>query len=91
MHCTRAEPLHGYLTPAHARAQEWLSSAAFATKSPPSNGCFLLSDGQQEPMMRHLDGKTYLDPDQRAKAGLRAYPTDWTAALHAGDDTATDV
>ena len=61
--------------------QAWLRSAAFAAKRPPSNGCFLISDGRREPMMRHLDGKTYLDPDQRAEAGLPAYPTDWTVAL----------
>lgn len=34
--------------------------------------------------MRHLDGKTYLDPEQRASAGLKPYPTDWTAILRKG-------
>ena len=42
---------------------------------------FLLSDGLNEPMMRHLDGARYLDPEQRAKADLPPYPTDWTDAL----------
>ena len=32
-------------------------------------------------MMRHLDGKSYLDPEQREARGLPPYPTDWTAAL----------
>jgi len=66
----------------------WLQSAAFAAKQPPPNGCFLLLDGVAEPMMRHLDGKVYLDPEQRAAAGLRPYPHDWTAALRQGEDTA---
>lgn len=65
----------------HTQMQEWVQSAAFAAKRPPSSGCFLLSDGRAEPMMRHLDGKTYLDPEQRASKGYQAYPTDWTAAL----------
>ena len=60
----------------------WLASAACAAKQPPmKDGCFLLDDGRTTPMMRHLDGKTYLDPEQRARAGLKAYPTDWTATL----------
>jgi cytochrome c553 len=59
--------------------QAWLDSADFAAKLPPRNGCFLLTDELAEPMMRHLDGKTYLDPEQRAEANLPAYPTDWTA------------
>ena len=61
----------------------WLRSADFAAtpKRPPANGCFLFTDGCAEPMMRHLDGKVYLDPEQRAAAGLPPYPTDWTAAL----------
>ena len=49
-------------------------------------------------MMRHLDGKSYLDPEQRAEAGLPPYPTDWTAALQRAeheaeepDTTATNV
>ena len=62
--------------------QQWLLSAEFAAKRPPQTGCFLLSDARPEPMMRHLDGKTYLDPEQRAAAGLPAYPTDWTATLN---------
>ena len=70
---------------------EWLASAAFAAKRASDVGCFLLSDATAEPMMRHLDGKTYLDPEQRARAGLRAYPTDWTAALQAdGEATVGD-
>ena len=61
--------------------QEWLTSEARAAKMPPCNGCFFLADGVQEPMMRHLDGKTYMDPEQRALAGFKPYPTDWTAKL----------
>jgi hypothetical protein len=63
----------------HFQMQAWLDSADFAAKLPPRNGCFLLTDELAEPMMRHLDGKTYLDPEQRAEANLPAYPTDWTA------------
>ena len=68
--------------------RSWLHSAACAAKQPPSNGCFLLGDGRAEPMIRHLDGKTYLDPEQRVRAGLKAYEngqdgyTDWTITLH---------
>ena len=65
----------------HAQMHEWLRSDAFAAKRPLDNGCFLLSDGTAEPMMRHLDGKSYLDPEQRAEAGLPPYKTDWTVAL----------
>ena len=61
--------------------QEWLRSEGFVSKQPPHNGCFLHTDALSEPMMRHLDGKTYLDAGQRAEAGLPPYPTDWTAAL----------
>ena len=66
----------------HFQMQAWLDSADFVAKIPPRNGCFLLTDDGTslgEPMMRHLDGKTYLDPEQRAEANLPAYPTDWTA------------
>ena len=70
----------------HTQMHAWTGSAEFAAKRPPRNGCFLLADGTAEPMMRHLDGKTYLDPEQRAEAGLPAYPTDWTAALRDCND-----
>ena len=59
----------------------WLNSAAFVEKRPPPTGCYLLTDGEGAPMMRHLDGKSYLDPEQREARGLPPYPTDWTAAL----------
>jgi len=67
--------------------RSWLVSAACAAKQPPSNGCFLLGDGRAEPMIRHLDGKTYLDPEQRVRAGLKAHENgrdgyiDWTVTL----------
>jgi len=61
--------------------QEWMRSEAYAKKEAPRNGCFLLSDGVDEPMMRHLDGKSFLDPAQRAAAGLPPYPTAWTPSF----------
>ena len=75
----------------HAQMQKWLGSAAYASKLPPRNGCFLLTDSLREPMMRHLDGKIYLDPSQRAAAGLPAYPKDWTAALKDSSNAARDA
>lgn len=68
--------------------QDWLRSPAFHAKLPPNNGCFLLTDDCCEPMMRHLDGKTYQDPEQRSEAGLPPYPTDWTATLKSAGETA---
>ena len=61
----------------------WLGSAAFARREPPQCGCFLFDDGAGVPMMRHLDGKVYLGPEQRAAAGLPPMKTDWTADLAA--------
>lgn len=85
---TFIEDTFGKQTQMHA----WLGSDEYRTKQPPSNGCFLLADGERsEPMMRHLDGKTYLDPEQRERAGLPAYPIDWTASLQEGSSaTAAD-
>ena len=80
---TFIEDTFGKQTQMHA----WLQSEEYTAKLPPSNnGCFLLLDGSDEPMMRHLDGKTYLDPEQRADAGLPSYPKDWTKALQDDKD-----
>ena len=74
---TFIEDTYGKQTQMHA----WLNSAAFVEKRPPPTGCYLLTDAEGAPMMRHLDGKSYLDPEQREARGLPPYPTDWTAAL----------
>ena len=74
---TFIEDTYGKQTQMHA----WLNSAAFVEKRPPPTGCLLLTDAEGAPMMRHLDGKSYLDPEQREARGLPPYPTDWTAAL----------
>jgi hypothetical protein len=74
---TFIEDTYGKQTQMHA----WMNSAAFVEKRPPPTGCYLLTDAEGAPMMRHLDGKSYLDPEQREARGLPPYPTDWTAAL----------
>ena len=70
---TFIEDTYGKQTQMHA----WLNSAAFVEKRPPPTGCYLLTDAEGAPMMRHLDGKH--DPEQRARGLRRTH--NWTAAL----------
>ena len=45
-----------------------------ARRELPANGCFLLDDGEGSPMMRHLDGKVYRDPEQAERGAPRVGP-----------------
>ena len=65
----------------HHQMQLWLASEERLRGEHLRNGCFLLDDGTGQPMMRHLDGKSYQDPDQQAALGRRPYPVDWTKRL----------